>query len=112
MNDGTATNPSDPNSMSNKGGIRNSVYNIQIMGQPDVKQTVYSGSLYHEDPGKMNNTFYSFGAQHTNIRDHFDTPEKSEYAKLLNKHFADIQVNTVRDDSLGDFTGRALNSAE
>lgn len=43
----------------------------------------------------MNQTFYSFGAQHTNIRGHFDTPEKSEYAKLLNKHFADIQVNTV-----------------
>lgn len=73
------------------------------MGQPDVKQTVYSGSLDHADPGKQNQTFYSFGAQHTNIRGHFDTPEKSEYAKLLNKHFADIQVNTVlRDSSFED----------
>lgn len=113
MNDGTATNPSDPNSMSNKGGIRNSVYNIQLMGQPDVKQGVYSASLNHADPGNMNQTFYSFGAQHTNIRGHFDTPEKSEYAKLLNKHFADIQVNTVvRDSSFEDLQARAMSSAE
>ena len=70
-----------------------------MMDQTDVKQTVYSGSLNHADPSNMNQTFYSFGAQHTNIRGHFDTPKKNEKTKLLNKHFADIQVNTVVRDS-------------
>ena len=36
MNDGTASNPSNPNSMQDQGNVRNSVFNIPIRGVPDV----------------------------------------------------------------------------
>lgn len=69
MNDGTGYNPSDPNSMLDQGGTRNSVYNLRIQGVPDIKDTRYSKALDINNPGKTNNTFYAFGAQHTNIKE-------------------------------------------
>ena len=69
MNDGTGYNPSDPNSMLDQGITRNSIYNIRIQGVPNIKDTRYSKALGYHDPGKNNNTFYAFGAQHTNIKD-------------------------------------------
>ena len=36
---------------------------------PDVSDYTYSGSLGCHNNGYLNNSFYSFGAQHTNIKD-------------------------------------------
>ena len=68
MNDGTGLNPSDPSSMLDQGCTRNSIYNINLNGMPDVRNTKYSKALDTHNKGLINNTFYSFGAQHTNIR--------------------------------------------
>ena len=77
MSDGTGRNPSDPNSMIDLGGTRNTIYNYQIQGVPSIKETKFSKALNVNNPGKTNNTFYAFGAQHTNIKDQlistFDT---------------------------------------
>lgn len=69
FNDGTATNPSDPNTMFNQGEVRNSVFNIPIRGVPDVQRFKKSKAYHVNDPDVVNQTFYSYGAQHTNIRE-------------------------------------------
>lgn len=43
------------------------------------------------DPGVLNNSFYSFGAQHTNIKNNLRP-------SLLNKKFDDIKYMTVKSD--------------
>ena len=109
MNDGSGHNPSDPNSMLDQGYTRNAVYNMKKVGVPNVKQTTYSDALDVHYPGRLNNSFYGFGATHTNIRKHFDPDGKhgegqpsegamtgkTEYASLLNKKFNEIKMNTV-----------------
>ena len=62
MNDGTGNNPSDPNSMQDQGFTRNAVYNLRNVGLPAVEQGEYSGALDCHYPGRLNNSFYSFGA--------------------------------------------------
>ena len=68
MNDGTYMNASDPSSMKDMGNIRNAVYNVKFDNVPEVQKTTYSKAIGHHNPGSINNTFYSFGANHTNIR--------------------------------------------
>ena len=68
MNDGSGYNPCDPNSMVDQGHTRNSVYNINKFGIPQVTQVKMRKRFDHSDPGVLNNSFYSFGATHTNIR--------------------------------------------
>ena len=68
MNDGSAFNPSNPSSMVDQGTIRNSVFNIPIKGVPNVTRYKQSSAIGIHDPGVLNNSFYSFGAKHTNIR--------------------------------------------
>jgi len=102
MNDGTAMNPSDPSSMVNQGLVRNSVYNIHFRGHPKIDETVKQGNFGHHDPGKLNKSFYAFGAKNTNVRDHFNPAAQSldagEYAGLLNKKFESIKLKTIGDE--------------
>ena len=37
MNDGSGSNPSDPNSMQDQGFVRNAVYNAAKLGVPSVR---------------------------------------------------------------------------
>ena len=80
MNDGSGNNPSDPNSMQDQGFTRNAVYNLRNVGPPPVNVGEYSGALDAHYPGRLNNSFYSFGAKHTNIRRHFTGAESGDYA--------------------------------
>ena len=92
MNDATYTNASDPNSMIDQGGSRNVVYNIVLDGHPSIQSSMYSKALDPPDP--MNNSFYSFGAQHTNIRKQMSTPQSNASKKtvnLLDNKFRDIR---------------------
>lgn len=92
MNDATHYNASDPNSMMDQGETRNAVYNIKLSGIPDGNRPTYSKALGVHDPGVLNNTFYSFGAQHTNIRQNvMDTPQK---CNALNRTITDVKLNT------------------
>ena len=54
--------------MINQGLIRNSVFNVPIKGVPDVNRFKKSKAFGVNDPDVVNQTFYSYGAQHTNIR--------------------------------------------
>jgi hypothetical protein len=73
MNDGTGWNPSDPNSMQNQGEVRNAVYNLNLgRDAPKVGGAILSKAFDYSNPGVLNNSFYSFGAKHTNIRTHLD----------------------------------------
>ena len=85
MNDGTAYNPSDPSSMQDQGHIRNSVFNIPIKGVPEVSRYTKSSAIGRHDLGISNNSFYSFGAKHTNIR---PTLIQSE---VVNKKMGDVK---------------------
>lgn len=38
MNDGSGSNPSDPNSMVDQGFVRNAVYNARKLGIPKVNE--------------------------------------------------------------------------
>jgi len=55
--------------MINQGLIRNSVFNVPIKGVPDVSRFKKSKAFGVNDPNVVNQTFYSYGAQHTNIRE-------------------------------------------
>lgn len=105
FNDSTHINPSDPNSMIDQGIVRNAVYNFSIDNIPNGRKECYSKALGKSDKGSINNTFYSFGAKYTNIRDHFsETKIKNpsfrsaktlERASHLNKKFQDIMSQTM-----------------
>ena len=96
MNDGTGFNPSDPNSMLDQGGTRNSVYNIKFAGVPDVRNTAYSKALNVHNQGLQNHTFYSFGAQHTNIKNNLKYgKESNKSSAVLNKKFKDVSMRTL-----------------
>ena len=71
------------------------------MTVPNVGKATTSDAIGYHDPGQLNNTFYSFGAGHTNIRDQFnhspssDYFEKSmgqaiKYSEVLNKTMTDV----------------------
>ena len=60
-----------------------------------------SDAMGYHDPGSLNNTFYSFGAAHTNIRDQLNHSPTSDYfektvgqpirySELLNKSMLDV----------------------
>lgn len=65
MNDGTALNASDPNSMRDQGMTRNAQYVVKIRRG----ETTYNGKQHaynrflpeHRDQRLLNKTFYSFG---------------------------------------------------
>jgi hypothetical protein len=61
INDGTASNPSDPNTMQNQGTVRNSIFNIPIKGIPEAKRVNSSQSSLGKYQG-VNQTIYSYGA--------------------------------------------------
>lgn len=73
MNDGTALNASDPNSMRDQGSTRNAQYVVEIVqgpaGNPDHWKSMYGGRQHaynrflpeHRDKRVLNKTFYSFG---------------------------------------------------
>jgi hypothetical protein len=54
FNDGTASNPSDPNTMMDLGHTRNAVYNIPIKGMPDVAVKSRSKAISKNDPDVVN----------------------------------------------------------
>lgn len=104
MNDSTYMNASDPNSMKDQGGTRNAVYNVRLDGVPSINDTAYSKAIGVNNPEVTNNTFYAFGAKHTNIRSHLapevaarqrSIPQTAANAKLLDKKFRDVKMNTL-----------------
>ena len=69
VNDSSATNPSDPSSMADKGFFRNSTYTFAVTDLPDGKKLVQSKvpSDWNNSGEPLNKAFYSFGSK-TNIR--------------------------------------------
>lgn len=55
--------------MTNQGNVRNSIFNVPAKGVPHVERIKISKALRMKDPQLVNQTFYSYGAKHTNIRD-------------------------------------------
>lgn len=72
---------------------------MAFCGQPDINKTVLSGAFGVHDPGYLNKSFYSFGAKHTNLRNHMEPEHKNlnpkDYANLLNKKFDDVKMKTL-----------------
>lgn len=81
------------------------MYNFKIDNVPNGLKESYSKALGKSDKGSINNTFYSFGAKYTNIRDHlsdskvknpsFRSAKTLERASHLNKKFTDILSQTM-----------------
>lgn len=111
MNDSTYNNASDPNSMKDQGNSRNAVYNVMMDGHPAIHSSSYSKALI--SPQKLNKGFYSFGAQHTNIRSKLNTPGQTaegrkKLAHLLDRKFQDIKQLTDAIDS--EYVDKAPNA--
>ena len=72
MNDGTCTNPCDPNTMGSQGITTNGIYNPKIGPLPDGTKLVHSKvpNDWGSSGPTLNKAFYSFGSR-TNIRDGF-----------------------------------------
>ena len=86
MNDSTAVNMGDPNSMRDQGQTRNAVYNANILldeGRATTYKRPYNAFLRRDGP--TNNTFYSFGGS-KKIRDETDRDDH-----LLNPVFRDYE---------------------
>lgn len=71
-----------------------------------MSKATKSDAIGYHDPGMLNNTFYSFGAGHTNIRDQLNHSPASDYyektigyqpkySELLNKTMTDVAMNTL-----------------
>ena len=82
-------------------GFTNVILNIFQISKK-IDETVKQGNFGHHDPGKLNKSFYAFGAKNTNVRDHFNPAAQSldagEYAGLLNKKFESIKLKTIGDE--------------
>lgn len=68
MNDSTYLVASDPNSMVNQGRTRNVVYNVTYENIPKIQDNQYSKALEVHNLEQLNKHFYSFGANHTNLK--------------------------------------------
>ena len=93
MNDGTALNMGDPNSMRDQGQTRNAVYNggINFNESKSMQRKPYKQFLKRD--GASNNTFYSFGGSKF-IRD------ETEQEHLLNPVFRDYNGKVVPQDAV------------
>lgn len=92
MSDGTCLNVSDPNTMIDQGATRNAVYKIDARGLPNGTISNFSRvKSANRQSGRLNNTFYSFGAQFTNIRNHIDNESDPKNCQVLNETMTDIK---------------------
>ena len=75
--DNSYINASDPNSILDKPGVPRS-FQAYKLSNGKITRSQKFGQQYNGVPhplahyGQLNNSFYAFGAQHTNIRDHLD----------------------------------------
>lgn len=75
--DNSYTNASDPNSILDKPGVPRSIQFYKLSNGKITHDQKF-GQQYNGVPHplahyrQLNNSFYAFGAQHTNIRDHLD----------------------------------------
>jgi hypothetical protein len=93
MNDGTALNVGDPNSMRDQGSTRNAVYNGQIHFNESKSMHRLPYKQYLRRDGPSNNTFYSFGGSKM-IR------EETERDHMLNPIFRDYNGKVIPQDCI------------
>ena len=91
INDGSGTNPCDPNSMQDLGRNGNTIYSYKVKTQPSGTRIVKSKVPEKSPP--LNKCFYRFGSK-SSIRKSLENPKSQQ----LNKMYAEMKSRIMNKD--------------